>query len=250
MPFPMAKENEKNPMKLIATVALFLFISVHSLAQKGKEVTMGPDQEPSKDFPINDRYRFPDFHNGFVITHEGKRSQPLKLNFNLFSGLPQLIDENGDTLFLDEQVAKYIQIKTTTYQHNSSKGYHELILNTEPVKLGIQRVWKIDRIETMYLDPTTGHQTKSLTRDAGNTTYSPRLHRQVRNETRIYARDSSYYFIDVKGRDYKANKSNLLRLFSDHKEKIDEHLKQEPIDFKNEEDLKKVLQFCLALGGK
>lgn len=220
---------------------------MQSFSQETKEVTIRPGQNAAEAFPIKDKYRFPDFQDGFLITPEGKKSQPLKLNFNIFSGLPQFIDKKGDTLFIDEYVAKYVQIKTTTYLHNSTRNYYELILNTEPIKLAIDREWRIARIETLYQDPRSGQETKSLSRDSKNAIYSPKLGRMVQNENTVFKRDSSYFFIDGRGKDYKANESNLMRLFPDHKKQIDERVRQDSIDFKKEEDLRKLLLFCLSL---
>ena len=234
-------------MKTIVTVVVGLLITVHSFCQKPREVTIRPGQTASSAFPIKDKYRYPNFHDGFLITPEGKKSQPLKLNFNVFSGLPQFINEKGDTLFLDEHIAKYVQIKETTYLHNSSKDYYELILNTVPIRLAIEREWRIARVETVYDGSRGGKESISFSRDTQNAVYSPTLGRMVRNENTVFERDSSYFFIDAKEKIYKANESNLLRLFADHKKQINDRLSQESIDFKKEEELKKLFQFCLSL---
>lgn len=109
-------------------------------SQIHQQVVMHPEDE---NFPIEVTYRFPEFQDAYLVTPDGKRSQTLKMNFNLFSGLPQFIDPHGDTLFLDDNLASYIYFNDLTYFNNFRKGYFEIALNSMPVRLGVQREWRL-----------------------------------------------------------------------------------------------------------
>lgn len=233
-------------MKTIFILVASIFITTHLFSQSIKEVSVGPLQDAQKVFKPNDRYRFQNFKDGYLITPTGKRSQALTLNFNLFSGLPQFIDKKGDTLFLDDQIARYVQMKETTYLNGFSKHYYEIILNAIPVRLAIQREWRLIRVETEFVD-RSGAKAINISRDGKNQVYSPSLGRMVRNENKVYQRDSTYFFIDKNERIYKANENNFARLFSVHKKQIESYIKQESIDFKKEGDIAKVFAFVSSL---
>ncbi len=233
-------------MKAIFILVASIFMTVPLFSQRIREVSVGPLQDAQKVFKPNDRYRFQDFKEGYLITPAGKRSQSFKLNFNLFSGLPQFIDKKGDTLFLDDQIARYVHMKETTYLNGFSKHYYEIILNAMPVKLAIQREWRLARVETEFTD-RSGEKAINISRDGKNQIYSPSLGRMVRNENKVYQRDSTYFFVDKNERIYKANENNFTRLFTDHKKKIENYLKEESIDFKKEEDLTKIFGFVSML---
>jgi hypothetical protein len=227
-------------------------IAISVLAQKPREVGIGPDEDAAESFPYRDKYMFSEFQSGFLITREGKRSKPLLLNYNVFSGVPQFIGEKGDTLFLDDHVASYVQIKDITFIHEFPKGYYEFVLKTSPVRLAVQRTWKRDRVEPGFDGEGRGagiEKNVSVVRTQ-NTIYSKRLGRHVRNETVIFRRDSSYFFVDSKDRIYPSGESNLLKLFEAGRPQIKEWLKQADIDFDNEEDLRKVFEFCIPLVSK
>jgi hypothetical protein len=229
-------------MKAIGSFTTFLLIAVGSFGQGPREVTIKPGKDPAKSFPVKDKFRFTAFQDGYLITPQGKKSQPLLLNFNIFSGLPQFIDKKGDTLFLDKDLAQYVQIGSTQYVNHFTKDYYEIVLNSTPVKLAIEREWKISRVETVYMDH--GRETTSLTRDKSNMIYSPTLSRMVRNENTVYEMDSSYFLVDAKGKVFKASESNAKRLFPHDKKQIEDFLRQEPVNFRKEQDLLRLVQFC------
>ena len=231
-------------MRSIIKILLLIHISIFSWAQKVREVTCKPGQDFAKAFSAKDKYKYPEFQDGYVVTPQGKRSQRLKLNFNEFSALPQFVNEKGDTLFLDKGLAEYVQIKETTYYHPSSNDYYEIIKTSPMVKLAIVREWRITRVETLVEHPKSGKLTKSMSRDKGNLIYSKEYGRYVRNEHVIFARESVYYFIDAIGKVQKANKNGIAKLLSQHEAAIDKYVEMERIDFKKEEDLTKLFEFC------
>jgi uncharacterized pyridoxamine 5'-phosphate oxidase family protein len=63
----------------------------------------------------------------------------------------------------------------------------------------------------------------------------------------VLSKEKLYFFIDQNNRFYKANKSNLLKIFVKNKKTIESYIRDESIDFDNEESLKKILLFCSQL---
>ncbi len=232
-------------MKIILCL-LFIFSMLHySIGQRKNEVVVKPGNSVAKSIPIRGRYNHDEFKDGYLITEQNKRSKNLKLNFELLTGEPQFIDEKGDTLFLDKHIARQVLIEKTRYL-NTTKGYYELISNHPDFKLAVQRGWSIARYETEFTNGIGGKE-KNSARDARNAIYSPKFGQMIRNEDTVYERDSSYFFIDAKEKIYKASKSNLVRLFPRHEDKIKNYLDQQTINFKKEEDLIKLSGFCISL---
>ena len=232
-------------IRLSIMLLLVILTANRSFSQKPKEVTIKPGENPGEAFPIKDKYRFREFQDGYIITPEGKRTKPMTLNFNLFSELPQFINEKGDTLFVDEHIVKYVNIKGTLYLRNSSKKYYEIILNSNPVKIATTKYWKMTRIDTPYDHPEGGTETMSISRDMSNQVYSTKHARMIRNEYTVYRRDSSYFFITDKGKVYKATEANLVKLFPDGKKKISEYVSHNHTDFDLEDDLKALFERCI-----
>jgi len=232
-------------MRLIIAILVCIHISVFSRAQKVREVTIFPGQDHAKSFPAKDRYKYPEFQDGYVITPDGKRSQRLKLNFDEVAKLPQFINEKRDSLYLDKDLAEYVQIKSTTYFH--AKDYYEIIETSPTIKMAIVRSWRLARIETPYESPRDGQKTKTIARSGSNVIYSPSRGKMVPNENTVYARDSTYYFIDAKGKVQKANRKGIVKLWPAHEAVIESFVEKEQIDFDKEDDLSKLFDFFLQM---
>lgn len=235
---------------LFMMLLLVILTANKSFSQKPKEVVIKPGDNPGDTFPIKDKYRFQEFQDGYIITPEGKRTRTMRLNFNLFSELPQFIDERGDTLFVDEHIVKYVNIKGTLYMRTSSKKYYEIIFNSNAVKLATTKYWKMTRIDTPYDHPEGGTETMSISRDMSNQVYSNKHAKMIRNEYTVYRKDSMYYFITDKAKVYKATEANLTKLFPGGKKKISEHVSQNRTDFDKEEDLRLLFEGCINTPSK
>ncbi len=236
----------KNSSPIILLFAIISLSNLYSFGQNPNEAIVPPI---TGKFPTEKKYRKPAFENGYLITVLEKRSQTLRLNFDLDAGLPQFINEKGDTLYVDKHLAKFVRINELIYFHDFSDNEHyEIVLNSSPVKLGIQRKWKLARYEPVVMQQAkeAGIIVSGLQNTRYNTVYSPIFSKMVRNENTIFKRDSSYFFIDKRDKVYKANERNLLKLFEKDKNRVNDYLQKESIDFKKEEDLIKLLQFALS----
>src|SRR5688500_2743231 len=205
-------------MKTVILICTCVMLTASLAAQERIEVVVGPDQS----FPVTEKYRFPEFKSGFIVTRDGKRSKPLKVNYNIFSGAAQFLDDKGDTLFIDEHLAKYVQIDDVTFLHEFSKGYFELVLKTQPLRLAKRTHWKRTRVETIFNDAGRGRGTdhSAYMRSQKITIYSEKAGGHVRNENVVYLKQTFYHFVDEKDRILQANEINLIRLFPQQKEQI------------------------------
>jgi|JI102314A2RNA_FD_contig_31_1626377_length_889_multi_3_in_0_out_0_1 hypothetical protein len=224
-------------MRLLCLI-LGMILSFGVLAQPNSEsVSIGPGLDPSKVFPLAAKYRLPEFTTGHLITFDGKRSQNLTLNFNLFSEAPQFLDKNGDTLFLDTNLAEFIHLGTVDYFYDKDH-YYEIIKNTEPIKLAIRRRWRVARIvSNNSVGERVGDAQVNTQERRGALVFSPALGKMVRNENTIYEVDLTYFLIDKNKAVHKANKASFLRLQKTNKAELESFLSSEKIDFNKEADL-------------
>lgn len=226
-------------MKLRYTIFFLGFASsiLCNSQSSEQEVSIGPGLDASKAFPIEAKYRFPKFQIGYLITFEGKRSQNLSLNFNLFSEVPQFIDAKGDTLFLDEQLAEFIHIEEKTY-FNSGGSYYEIINDTGPIKLAVKRKWRVARIvSNNSVGERVGDAQVNTQERRGALIFSAALGKMVRNENTVYELGLAYFLVDKSKTVQKANKSGFIKIARDKKAKLDAFIENERIDFDKEKDL-------------
>ena len=63
----------------------------------------------------------------------------------------------------------------------------------------------------------------------------------------LFNREETFFIIDANKRSHKARWPGILKVYSRHKKAVEQYLKEQPVDFRQEEDLKKLLGFCAQL---
>lgn len=200
--------------------------------------------------PKNEKYRYSEFRDGYVFYVSRKQSNVTKLNFNRYRSLISMIDEKGDTTFVANfEIIKYILIDKDLYYHDRDKGYFEIRTNpTDSVRLCVQRQLNIVNREVLkdHEKPTSSSTDKSF-----SVIYVPRNPTLPREKITV-SRDDIFYLIEGSNELLIANKSSFFKLFPSRKGQIENYLSKQakqrtPVKFHKEEDLKKLLSFCLGL---
>src|SRR5688572_18087789 len=134
--------------KLISFITLCLCTSV-AFSQTNNTILVKAGQDPVKVIPWKERYRYSEFLDGTFYDPQHKKSQMLKLNYNIFFNAMQFINVDGDTLFVDEasNMFKYVQINADLYYHDFRAGYFEILTLEPSIKLLAQLKWKVIRKE-------------------------------------------------------------------------------------------------------
>ena len=204
----------------------------------------------SEFIPWTEKYWYSEFRDGYVFYVSHKQSNVTKLNFNRYRSLISMIDEKGDTVFVANfEIIKYILIDKDLYYHDRQKGYFEILTNpNDSVRLCVQRQLNILNPEVLkdHEKPTSSSTGKSF-----SVIYVPRNPTLPREKVTL-SRDAIFYLMKGNNEILIAKKSSFFKLFPTHKEQIDSYLSQQakqriPIKFYMEEDLKKLLSFCLGL---
>ena len=64
---------------------------------------------------------------------------------------------------------------------------------------------------------------------------------------RYYKKEKFYYFVDKRNKLYKAMSSSVQKLYYDQRKKIKTYLSENRVDYKNQDDLIKLLSYCNQL---
>jgi hypothetical protein len=222
---------------------LFLLFASNSFAQEKSRLLIKADQLASEVLTPEKIYQYPKFSPGKIIFRDQTSTTAL-LNYNYLNGEIEFIDQKNDTLVIATHQMQNIQRieldKDTFYYVN---GYLQQVVR---IPLG-----KLAKRETLFIltkdklgaydrsTSTTGAEAMTTFRDYFGSNNGATL-RVRENITMAYA--TRFFF----GDDYSflpANKKNLLKVFHSKKEIINNYLRENNVDFRNINDLKKLLLF-------
>lgn len=218
-----------------------VWLSGEAVAQAPASFLIKAGENANRVIPFHERYRYDEFRPGNVIYTDGK-PPAVKLNYNFLLGEMQFINPNGDTANItNEYTLRYVTIGKDLFYHDYKKGYLEIIAEYPPIRLGLKQVLYIIRMETIG---NNGYvSTKELTTAATHVSHPI----TIAPFDAFIGKDVSYFLIDQNSLIRSANKANLLKVFGRHKKTIAKYLDDNDTDFRKEEDLKKLLQFCSNL---
>lgn len=230
-------------MRILLALVLFAVITTAF----SQSVLVKAGQDYTKAIPRSDRYRYKDFMNGQLHYPQGKKSQVLRLNYNIIFAAVQFIDSNGDTLFIaeDSNIFKYVSINNDLFFHDFQFGYFEILTREPQIKLMSQVKWNIARKDVMI---ENGYGSSlSLSNSDYSTIRVSGANNFIQNENTLFEKEDAYFLLDRKQRIHKATKSSFIKIFQDYKGEIQSFLKDNDIDFSDKDDLRTLLEFCNAL---
>jgi len=227
-------------------VAAMLALSNVAFSQSDGHVLVRAGQDAGKIIPYHEQYVYKDFRQGQLYYPNSKRSETMKLNYNLLSENIAFINSAGDTLMMkkDENIFKYVRIGGDLYHHDLVEGYFLLVTREPKVQLAVKRSWKVLRGDPVV---NNGYGTVSAAAGTYTAIRSYETNAFVVHEDHIYRKDEDYFLITYDDRLFKANKGGFTKLFQDYREEIRDYLRENVIDFGKQEDLKKLLDYCLNL---
>jgi hypothetical protein len=184
-------------------------------------------------------YRFPQFTSGKVY-FMNKDSATGRLNYNLLMEKMQFIDKRGDTLVLsDDNPIKLVAIDTNIFYCNS-EGCVELIAGLPSAELAVSNHLKLYDEQKIgaYGLPTSTQTIENKNSFKTNSDYTLLLNRDL-----VFTKETHYYLIDSNRHFITVNKKNLQKLLPGQKGVIENYLKENQVDFKNEFDLKNFFSY-------
>jgi hypothetical protein len=227
-------------MKLFWSVVFLVILIEPSLhAQPGKTITVKAGDDIAKAWSPGGFYRFPQFSKATLFRKSGQGLSNSLFNYNIFSGVIQFINENGDTLdLINPSLFDSIMFEKTIFYFDD--GFLELVSSSHTIRLVKKTKIKM-RPETIGAYGAA-NSTASIDR-ISNYSINGNMYSFSLNENMIIKENVSLFFMDLAGKLMKATKSNLLLLLPENKQAIANlYLKKNKISFEKQDDLQKLLE--------
>ncbi len=209
--------------------------------QETEKITVKSGEDISAALSSYGMYRLPAFTYGTVVFRDGGTAGG-KMNYNIFLGEIQFIDSKGDTLSVaNPETIDSVSIDSNLFYYKN--GYLQVV-----AAHGMYKLVKKEKIEFRpikigaYGNQSPGNSIESY----GRVSTLPYVNNNqfTLNEDIIVIKETSYFLFYKKFREEKANRQGFLAAFPAIKKQTDDFITTGKINFKKEEDLKKLLLFC------
>lgn len=220
---------------------LFLFLIGHHVVtgQKKRFVTVQAGNNIMDILPASEIFLYPQFRSARVFLRNGTMTDT-RLNYNRLVDEMHFIDQKSDTLALDvEKDIKYIVVGSDTFCYD--EGYVRIISPGKSIKLAIRDVWVIS--ETRQRGAYNSTNTSVGMQSFKSMEQGGRLYDLVVDEDIILKKMEKYYFGDAFNQFVVASKTNLMTLFPKEQQRIGAYLKANRINFNDQKDLEKTVQY-------
>lgn len=218
----------------------------HTTAQDNQLIRVKGGEDIQKAIAMGDRYRYPTFQNGTVRFHSGKSISSL-LNYNLLLGEIHFISPTKDTLALaNENTIKEIKIANNLFYFSPENGYLEIIAEGNSLKVAVKQIFRVAGVEKMGAYEQSSAVSSIKNYSVLSSTNGSIQKLEAKGDI-VLSKEKLHFFIDQNNRFYKATKSTLFKIFPKHKREIETYIKENHIDFKDDNHLKKIILFSNQL---
>lgn len=227
-------------MQIKSLFSLLISCGISAVIFGQEVVNVKADQEINQVFTVNDLYRYEQFLPGTVQFRDGTSAET-KMNYHKLFEQMLFINDNGDSLAVgNPETIKFIAIAKDTFYY--TKGFFvELISATNLIRLAKRQVLqqideqKIGAYGQSYTNNSTVSNKNYYTVDG-----KPRLNV---GEGTLFSQKNEYYMSYKQAEFVPATKKNIEKLFDDKAKDIKDYIKTNSINFANEKDLNKLIQF-------
>jgi len=228
------------PVTFILLFTLCWNLPAHG--QTPATLRLKPGEDIRKSAWRDSLYRFPNFLEGQVIFISGP-SPKYKMNYNVLSGDIEFFGPQGDTMVLNKTPeVKLVMIGGHVFFLEPAQGYIEILVQ-QRVALGVKKQFVIVRKDAEVSNgySTSADNTGAVVALRGNPASGSR------NVELIVRIDNTYFFIDQKNEPSSATKASIMKLFPDDRDQLKAYLKEQHTDFKQKNDLARLLAYCNEL---
>jgi hypothetical protein len=241
--FALAVYMKDISKRKVFLLALLLLLFHGMFSQPPEQVRVKAGQDVASTYSPHGFYMFPTFREGVVVFKNGGQTNA-RLNYHMLNQEIQFLSINGDTFALADPFSiKHITIDSSIFYY--SEGYLEVVMKDETLMLAR----KIRLNTTAEKIGAYGQASPSGSIRTPNKLILNNTGKELTiNQDIIIQREYTYYWLDKYTTVLKATKANLFRFLSpDKKSIVENYLKKNKIDFSKEADLKRLLQFSLAV---
>lgn len=226
--------------KVLLIITQVLFLNICLSAQDTRVITVKAGTAVIEYFPVQVRYRYPDFLAGQVQFNDGNVNAG-RFNYNFLSGEMEFI-QSPDTLSIDnKKEIKFITVAQDIFYYNN--GYLELIYGGL-VKVGLMQFF---RLKDVVKKGAFGQTTRGVSIDTYYLEARGDFHWWIPNEDLVFQKTQKYYFAPPESVFVQFNRKNVLQSFSQDEIKIKKYLKSNKVNFNSADDLLRLAEFLSSL---
>lgn len=224
-------------------ILLLLSAGLPAFAQGRKTYKVNPGEKVTEALPGDVLYQYPGFIDGYVHFRNTALGSG-KMNYNNLIGKIQFIDGNGDTLVLNnDPPIRFVAMATDTFYFE--KKWMQLAYPETNILLAKSTVLNlINRQRKGAMGVISEGSVNPVTQLSYNATP---LRELPTDEILTFAFYNEYYCGDRFGHFKPATRKGFLSLFGTKEKQMEKYLAEHPVDFLNEEDLKRLVSFIDAL---
>ena len=226
--------------KLIFVLSSLLFSYFQLSGQNDKPVTVYAGTPVLKYFPLEERYRYPDFRDGQIKYKNGSVSKS-RFNYNFLKGEIDFIQLSDTLSLVTRKEMSFLTIGSDTFYFDN--GYIEQISGGS-FKVGVKQFIKLKDVLKKGAFGTTN-------RNSAIESYKPVtrgiFYDWVPNEDCVFQMEREYYF-SKSGSDFVLfTRKNTLEMFPGHEDKIKDYLKSTKVNFSSVDDLLRLAEYLRSL---
>jgi hypothetical protein len=226
--------------KVIVLLVSLLAFSAGLTAQGYRLVVVKAGTKVVDYFPLNERYRYPDFIPGTVVFKSGKSSD-MKFNYNLLFSEIEFVQAAETLSITKKKDLRYVAAQDTFYYDN---GFIEIISGGQ-MKVGLKQYYKI---RDVLKSGAYGTTVRSGSADTYNSISANGLtYGLIPNEDIELQKMIEYYLYTPSNGYTLFIKKNVLQLFPERSDEIKAYLKANKVDFDSRDDLLRFADFLRTL---
>lgn len=227
--------------KIIFFICSILILNISLSAQKNELITVKAGTKIFDYFPVQERYRYPEFISGRVQFKNGIYSDT-RLNYNFLLGEMEFIQSRDTLSIVNKKDIRYIVVAQDTFFYD--KGYLELI-SGGPVKVVLKQYIKLK--EVLKKDSYGTSSSGSATNSYGSLPVDGNFYKLAANEDMVFQKTLEYYLATPASGFVQFSKKNVFQLFPQKEAAIKSYLKSNKVDFDSRDDLLRLADFLCSL---
>lgn len=227
--------------KIVVFICAILILNIYLSAQKNELITVKSGTRILDYFPLQERYRYPEFIAGQVLFKNGTVNTT-RLNYNFLLGEMEFIQSRDTLSIVRKKDIRFIIVAQDTFYYDN--GYLEQIYSG-PVKVGLKQRIKLK--EVLKKDPYGTSSSGSSTNSYGTLPVDGNFYKLVANEDMVFQKTNEYYLSTPSSGFVQFSKKNVMQLFPQKTDTIKDYLKSNKVDFNSRDDLLRLAGYLRSL---
>lgn len=246
-------------LKILLPALFGIAFSFALKAQIPKEFVIKKGEVAVNVIPYEEQYRFPQFQEG-KVTFFNNEVVHASMNYNHLYGEIHFLNDKGDTLSIGNgPKIRHVEMGENRFWMAVKDGIMEEKWAYPEVKLAKKQelvlisgnIFPFEQSHISTGDPAIHGSGPSG--DATGDFYSKTMeykdvYTRPATDKMVISEQISYFFIDRHNHFYPAKSGSIYKIFSRNKDAVKKYVDDYKIDFKKEEDLKMLLEFCSRQG--